>query len=502
MSETTIKRLNTREMIEEWVQQGKIQPKELNVLKLYAMLESAGLIAKTLESRANKEIYAPTYVGNDIGIELDEPNENDEHLSWRAMYTPEARQEILRRYKDGELPYSNPLRPYIPKSDIEPETWVKLFHRYLDELTEYLWDIWDSSDDEGKRQLIETWNKSRVQESDGKVEANIYEDTVSARCYMVRYGELNACEYSVLLNVVMENTRKLKTGAIPVQSMVSIGCGPEMDLFSLLYEGAFHRCSKITYTPVDISAWGSRFSKWLAQESGQDYVVPRVIGLPDVVAQEAGIGAGDFFKEDAHGVERKQGIFLFPKVLSELDEEVMDSLVKGILNTTFTNDEVFVCVSHLNEYCFEGNTELRSSVENGDRVIAAFCDAMADTHNMITGDKLQIPDIYQHNNERHLRCASGSDSKYPWFSFGPERSARGREGDKPIAIREIDYRLSWFNSNYGNARSIYKLIEQMREFDRSVEVTNPRSNCYRSAEDRDFANMGVAFQIVKFVKKG
>ena len=479
-------------MIAQWGEAANKGGKKLTAVALNKMLQGAGLITKAHVDGSATPKWVPTHEGERIGILLAEQQGDNGNVYHQMVFTPRAVDELLRRHTNGELPGTNSFKP----RDRAYESWMDLFQEHLDERVAFLWNEWERADDEQKRRLVGLYRKARVQESDATVDSSVYEEEISSSFYTASYGAFNAFEYSVLFRILLENRTRTSDKRYPSHvnaNLVSIGSGGEADLMSLLSRMYFKSVSsvRVAYTPVEIAKWPHRFSEWLAQHTDDGYAVPPVVGLQDGIVRKKNLGVCAYFNKDAAASPCKDDIFLFPKVLSEFEDDLVDEVVEGIRHMTFAKKEVFVCISHLSEACFE---EGRASVKRGERIIDAFRQAMADTHDMVLGDELALPTYFANEGRTHIRCSSSDASRYPWFAFGPAWEHRVDDACEFIRISDVDRDFA-----FAGTQRMYQLVREMRAFAKDDDLKYPRNNCYaRGNEDR---NYGLAFQIVKFVKK-
>lgn len=503
-------KMTCTEMIESWCARAERSGYKINAEKLNRMLQGAGLITK-VRLGENKELkWVPTRAGEQIGIVLDKKKGKSGKTYYSMYYTPEASEAILTRYLAPDYPQRLPGVTPLFVRDRKASDWLELFHQYLNERAQFLCDRWNAADDAEKLHIVDEYRKSRVQETDEAVDSEIYEDELSESFYVASYSEFNAFEYNTLMQVVLNNMARRRNGEVGNISMASIGCGSEMDLAGALYAACFYASGKtrLEYVPVELARWPHRFSEWLAQHTDEEYVVPSVVGLNGVVPQgiKDGNGACDFFDKDDQASVCKHNVILFPKIMSELSDKVKQDLVAGIRNTSFTANEVFVCVSHLNECCLE---ERRKSVATGNVVLDAFRDAMEGTHDMVLGDSLKMPSWFNRGEWWRLWCNVNNDvTDYPWFSFGPTVASRDK-GFTYLHISKVSREFSWLDKD-GDGKCFRDLVDEMKDYvnqghgnsaRKTDELKNPRFNCFALRDDGTNMNAGLAFQIVKFVKR-
>ena len=122
----------------------------------------------------------------------------------------------------------------------------------------------------------------------------------------------------------------------------SFGCGPGFDAFAGVYawnelrrELPDFRVKKLEYNGVDLAKWPYQLLQYK--------VVPDFIGThyscKDMVS---------FVSEQREKCEIKGNILFFPKVLSELPMEVMDSFCENLKAVGLENDRIVLCVSYRN----------------------------------------------------------------------------------------------------------------------------------------------------------
>lgn len=190
-----------------------------------------------------------------------------------------------------------------------------------------------------------------------------YDDFVTDYYYLCHYGSAYALEYSLLYQLVLldmngalsqgDGIRLNRFAGIKELSVLSLGCGSLIDLWSLCYavsrlDSEDQRLFLLkNYTGYDRCNWAIKFDRryFLKYFEG---------GLDKRITEHLGKVDGDILNCFGEGVCIDQNIIIFPKIINELDYNLVNTLKNKISKTTFTADTVYVCFSHSYAELVEG----------------------------------------------------------------------------------------------------------------------------------------------------
>lgn len=156
-----------------------------------------------------------------------------------------------------------------------------------------------------------------------------YDNALTDQYYLCHYGTAYAFEYALMFELVLRD--KLLTNergySIEPLSILSLGCGSMIDLWSMKYAIAKlaakgeHRFTLDGYTGVDMVDWPVKV------EYGElrQHDINRCFGA---------------------GIEIKENIIVFPKLINELSADEIDDLIERIGCTDFPENEYYICISH------------------------------------------------------------------------------------------------------------------------------------------------------------
>lgn len=157
-----------------------------------------------------------------------------------------------------------------------------------------------------------------------------YDNELTDMYYLCHFGAAYAFEYALMYEIVLRDKAKcfneLSLSVEPL-SVLSLGCGSMIDLWSMKYVIAKLADRNIYdfklegYRGVDLVNWP--------------------VKMADLDANIGDIGACF-----GNGIVIWNNVIVFPKVLNELSGEDIDELVEGILQTKFPAREYYICFSH------------------------------------------------------------------------------------------------------------------------------------------------------------
>ena len=164
-----------------------------------------------------------------------------------------------------------------------------------------------------------------------------YENKGQAAFYFLKFANFNILEYMLMYQLALRMLKEEKAAIA-----YSFGCGPGFDAFAGVYawnelrrELPDFRVKKLEYNGVDLAKWPYQLLQYK--------VVPDFIGThyscKDMVS---------LVSEQREKGEIKGNILFFPKVLSELPMEVMDSFCENLKAVGLENDRIVLCVSYRN----------------------------------------------------------------------------------------------------------------------------------------------------------
>ena len=202
---------------------------------------------------------------------------------------------------------------------------LRRFAQYLRDCGDRFFKRWNKADDYGKLQLVDL-----VQSMDFMDNERLdYDDMAFADFYNMRYGRAYAFEYSQMYRFVMHNLRDKS-----FLGVVTFGCGAEIDLPALLYarEEGDATETEIRYRGVDAVSWPNRYTL------GFDF--------PNGVTSDFRKESVECYFDKSRGFKtHSMNVFFFPKIVSELSDDVMTALVENIQKSVFKKDQVFVAFS-------------------------------------------------------------------------------------------------------------------------------------------------------------
>lgn len=169
------------------------------------------------------------------------------------------------------------------------------------------------------------------------------------KLYLLRYYPAYLCEYKYLYKKVLRS-RKIKNLFI-----LSVGCGCGVD-----YQGAFlangRNFNNITYHGIDLV-------KWSFSES---------LGNPNYDIILGNINEMEFPPNN------KYNIIMFPKSISEFDDESFDSFLAALSESTFTEDIIYL-ISSVMDKGFESDSNQYKKVADFLIGIGYKCDEYEET---------------------------------------------------------------------------------------------------------------------------
>ena len=195
-----------------------------------------------------------------------------------------------------------------------------------------------------------------------------YSNPVTVAYYQLRYACGYAFDYYCAYRVALE---WLKQIGVTDFSAVSLGCGSGLDRYSIELAAIDSMFGNNCYFDKKTSSgWAGDEEKWIgidiAKWGKPDKVQCSGFPAHDNVIKVLEGGVTEYFKSFADcGAECPRNIFLFPRVLSELDEFAIQSLAEEIGRTSFSHDRMIVCIANRSD---AGKKELASS----QKVIHAF----------------------------------------------------------------------------------------------------------------------------------
>lgn len=196
--------------------------------------------------------------------------------------------------------------------------------------------------------FVEVYNQAKESDTDISVIfpcyqnpdaiANIrYDDEHTDKYYLCHFGAAYAFEYALMYELVLRDKLDCFNQydyPIVKPSVLSLGCGSLIDLWGMKYAIAKitslglgvdeqgHSCFEIeSYKGIDLSDWPVKITE------------------------------GDFEQNDIlnmFGIDKciSSNLIVFPKILNEIPEQVIDDLVQRIGETDFPEDEYYICFSH------------------------------------------------------------------------------------------------------------------------------------------------------------
>lgn len=196
--------------------------------------------------------------------------------------------------------------------------------------------------------FVETYNQAKEVDADISVIfpqyqnpeaiANIrYDNEHTDNYYLCHFGAAYAFEYALAYELILRDKLDcFSRYEYPVinPSILSLGCGSMIDRWSMEYAIA-----KIRSLGMEVEE----------HENGcfelEGYKGVDLVDWPVKIA-EGDFEQNDILNEFGTGKRISSNIIMFPKILNELPEQVIDELVRRIGETGFPEDEYYICFSH------------------------------------------------------------------------------------------------------------------------------------------------------------
>lgn len=218
------------------------------------------------------------------------------------------------------LPSREPVGAGQPGADFDA---LAMYRDYLESRRDAFSEAWGR--DRNKDDVLRHMQNISFKDYDGL--PGSYSKELFCNYYLMKYGWVYCFEYAQMLTITRRHLGEQKT-----VKLTSIGCGAEIDLLALLYAMSGVRAC---YEGIDSVDWPNRVSKFLPANAP----VEKSFWQMD---------AATYFREkrgepascDAH-------VFLFPRILSELDPGQIDDLSAAIQDYAFDrNERVILAISH------------------------------------------------------------------------------------------------------------------------------------------------------------
>lgn len=202
-----------------------------------------------------------------------------------------------------------------------------------------------------------------------------YTDGTTVAYYQLRYAVAYAFEYYCMYRLALAWMEEPDSMCV-----VSLGCGSGLDRYSLSL--ALFDEPRVNRYYVDIrgskdAAGKARYiddrTRWLGVDIAT-WGAPSELHSPDFPSHGNAIdildgGAIEYFERHAmYKPFCDRALFLFPRMLSELDDETMDKLDKAIRGACFSRDSIIIAIA--NRSGIESD-ELRNSKKVIDAFVAA-----------------------------------------------------------------------------------------------------------------------------------
>ena len=206
-----------------------------------------------------------------------------------------------------------------------------------------------------------------------------YGNPTTVAYYQLRFACGYAFEYYTIYRLTLEWLKRLGQEEF---SVVSLGCGSGLDRYSL--ELAINDVDYGTNCYLDYKddkhGWMGDARRWfgvdIAKWGKPDGVVTEGFPAHDNVVKVFDGGVVEYFQRCSPRLAPyaycDKNVFLFPRILSELDEPVVDDLVRAIREASYCHDRIVVCVANRAASFSMGET---SEQTNSRRVISAFKEA-------------------------------------------------------------------------------------------------------------------------------
>jgi len=217
-----------------------------------------------------------------------------------------------------------------------------------------------------------------------------YTKEINQQLYLLRYFPAYLTEYKYLYKKIVKDTH------LESINVLSIGCGSFIDFYGLIFAIKSFSVSSsdipVKYTGIDVINW-----KYQDNFNNQD-----VSFLCDSIENFK------FKKPD------DTNVIIFPKSLSELSDDVLDSFVSNILGTKFSSKRIYLISSIMNKM-FTADEAKCKKVINAFQDIGYLCENYEPPQEIIKKEAMLLFDhdfFYPDNVKEYLNTLSSKCIKY------------------------------------------------------------------------------------------
>lgn len=323
----------------------------------------------------------------------------------------------------------------------------------------------------------------------GNNPAEHYENELCDAIYFLRYGYAYAFEYAMMYEILIKSYRALEQEEHPILGVCSLGCGSAIDAWSLAYakeklaEEGNELASRLSlrYYGLDLRQWAMNINcvenNNVLQTVYSDKA-PNIPGQPNNPPRDI----VQFFRErEWYG---SYNAILFPKILNELPEEVVQNMLREIRLAVEAEefrrrDEMYICISHSKSDVADEDSY---SIEIANQIIEAI------NHNNEYVVESNIPAIWNEGRleKHHVRVV--------------ERENEQEEQDNRQCYEFKPYG-TWLpngDSRYAKISEIEGDFETIREFEELTEHLLQMENIHFRRPIKYPAN--IVFQIIKLTR--
>ena len=198
--------------------------------------------------------------------------------------------------------------------------------------------------------------------------------------YLRRYGAAYAREYIQIYKALLKNYQG------KVMGVYSFGCGSLLDAWALLYAKALLDIKgaatpeEFRYLGMDIEKWPIMIfdgnPEWISEEDrnpvarlSEDVLSSHMLSTGPVFVGGPYDSAGDIAEFIPSYDSLVYNVFIFPKILNELDDSIIKKMLENIKKKTFKRSEIYLCFSH-------SYSKLKTGRDVADKIVKAMANQL------------------------------------------------------------------------------------------------------------------------------